>query len=152
MSAFVKAYPRAKVSRHPNINGWVIDLIQREGARPRRVAATYVNAEFAARAARVKLGMPVAPAPQLPPRTLPAVAQVPVAAPAPRFEVFERPRKEARTRAPHGQRATGTCTPCGRPMRPAGSKVSDYPGTTLRQRDGICQTCYQKAKREGAAA
>lgn len=140
MSGFVKKYPRARVSRHPRINGWVIDLVQRAGARPRRVTATYVTAEFAARAALVKLGhTPVAPLPLMPSR--PALAAAPaVTAPA------------APARAPRGNRSTGTCTPCGRPMRPAGSKSADYPGTTLRQRDGICQTCYQKAKREGAAA
>jgi hypothetical protein len=143
MSAFVKEYPRAKVSRHPRINGWVIDLFQREGARPKRVAATYATVAFAARAARVKLGITSEP-------TAPK--------PSPRFEVFQRPTNTVsqapapRTRAPHGERSTGTCTPCARPMRPAGSKAADYPGTTLRQREGICQSCYQKAKREGAAA
>lgn len=147
MSALVKKYPRAKVSRHPRINGWVIDLIQREGARPRRVTATYVSAEFAARAALVKLGhSPTTPLPSLPPRPAPVVRAVPspqsLVAPAP-----------AASDTPSGrERATGTCEPCGRPMRPAGSKSADYPGTTLRQRDGICQTCYQRAKREGAAA
>jgi hypothetical protein len=129
MSAFVKTYPRAKVSRHPRINGWVIDLIHRAGARPNRVAATYVTAEFAARAALVKLGVKVPPA-------------APVAK---GFQVFEPKRLTA-------ARDYGTCAPCGRPMRPAGSKSADYPGTTLRQRDGMCQSCYQKAKREGVAA
>ncbi|MDQ0854817.1 hypothetical protein QFZ79_002928 [Arthrobacter sp. V4I6] len=139
MSAFVKAYPRAKVSRHPKINGWVIDLFHREGARPQRVSATYATVGFAARAARLKLGL-TPPPPLLEPR--PAAEVLQLTAPAP----------VVRTRAANGERSTGTCTPCGRPMRPAGSKATDYPGTTLRQRDGICQTCYQKAKRLGAAA
>lgn len=153
MSGLVKKYPRARVSRHPRINGWVIDLIQRDGARPRRVAATYVTAEFAARAALAKLGhtptTPAAPRPSM-------FTQPGERPPVRNFEVFERPAPkesaEPSKRSPRGARATGTCTPCGRPMRPAGSKSADYPGTTLRQRDGICQTCYQKAKREGAAS
>jgi hypothetical protein len=142
MSAFVKAYPRAKVGRHPQINGWVIDLVQREGARPKRVSATYATIGFAARAARLKLGLTPPPPPMVP-RPVEEVLQLPTA-PAPVPAV--------RSRAVNGERSTGTCEPCGRPMRPAGSKAADYPGTTLRQRDGICQTCYQKAKREGVAA
>jgi hypothetical protein len=140
MSAFVKKYPRAKVSRHPKVNGWVIDLIQRDGARPKRVAATYATASFADRAARLKLGFKV-PAPERPaPRLIPIIEE-----PAPE------PAAAPRTRAPHGARSTGTCAPCGRPMRPAGSKASTYPGTTLRQREGLCQTCYQKSLRTVAA-
>jgi hypothetical protein len=141
MSAFVKKYPRAKVSRHARINGWVIDLIQRDGARPRRVAATYVSAAFAGRAARVKLGIK-----DLPAQTPPTLTGRPAPLPAP--AAVEVPR----TRAPKGERSTGICTPCERPMRPAGTKAADYPGTTLRQREGLCQTCHQKAVRQGAAA
>jgi hypothetical protein len=154
MSAFVKKYPRAKVSRHARINGWVIDLIQREGARPKRVAATYATAAFADRAARVKLGaIPPAVYKPLPQHVRPlGSARVTVEPEARPAQAPQAPADTRRTRAPHGERSTGTCTPCGRPMRPAGTKAADYPGTTLRQRDGICQTCYQKAKREGAAA
>lgn len=142
MNAFVKAYPRARVSRHPKINGWVIDLVQREGARPRRVAATYASPVFADRAARVKLG---AEAPKEYVPRPPMFAQPGERPPARNFEVFQ-------PKAALSERSTGKCEVCGRPMRPAGSKAADYPGTTLRQRDGLCQTDYQKTKREGAAA
>lgn len=112
MSSFTKTYPRAKVSRHPNLDGWVIDLIQRAGAKPKRVAATYSTIAWADKAARLKL-------------------------PAPRP-----------VRAAHPAAGFGTCTPCGRPMRPAGSLAADHPGTTLRQREGLCQSCNARAKRE----
>lgn len=112
---FVKTYPRARVSRHPKLNGWVIDLIQRENASPRRVAATYSSIHWADKAARLKL-----PAPR-PTRAAPVDGH-------------------------------GICGPCGRPMRPAGAKAADFPGTTLRQREGLCQSCNQRALREGSAA
>lgn len=109
-----KRYPRATVKRHPNLNGWVIDLIWRAGAKPQRVAATYASIPWAHKAARRKLGLK-SPAPG--------------------------------NTASAGQ-ATGTCDTCGRPMRPAGSRASAYPGTMLRQREGLCQPCNQKAKRK----
>ena len=115
MSTFIKTYPRAKVSRHPSVNGWVIDLIQRENASPRRVAATYASIVWADRAARAKL-----PAPR-PTRAAPVVGH-------------------------------GICALCDRPMRPAGARAADYPGTTLRQREGLCQPCNQRIKREQEAA
>jgi hypothetical protein len=115
MSTFIKTYPRAKVSRHPSVNGWVIDLIQRAGAKPQRVSATYSSIVWADKAARLKL-----PAPRLT-RAAPVVGH-------------------------------GICNPCGRPMRPAGAKAADYPGTTLRQREGLCQPCNQRIKREQEAA
>ncbi|MET4094588.1 hypothetical protein [Arthrobacter sp. UYCu712] len=65
MSSFPKKYPRAKVSRHATLDGWVIDLIQRKGAKPKRVAATYSSIAWADRAARLKLGCKTA---DLPPR------------------------------------------------------------------------------------
>jgi len=61
MSTFTKTYPRALVKPHPKLHGWTIDLIQRAGAKPKRVAATYSSIPFAFRAARLKLGLPVSP-------------------------------------------------------------------------------------------
>ncbi len=124
-TTFVKKYPRAKVSRHASLNGWVIDIIHRANARPNRVAATYATIAWADRAARLKLGVKVHPAP---PGTVDIVQ--------PDMEI-PRPAKDY-----------GTCKPCGRPMRPAGSRASDFPGTTLRQREGLCQSCNQAAKRD----
>lgn len=143
MSAFVKKYPRARVAPHPTLNGWTIDLIQREGAKPRRIAATYASITWAHRAARTKLGLPPGPIPAaqtIPRPTLPAPATLTQPATQP-----------VRKPSPIGGRASGTCNTCNRPMRPAGSKASDYPGTTLRQREGLCQSCNQKAKKEAAA-
>ncbi|MHC6592404.1 hypothetical protein [Arthrobacter sp. C152] len=134
MSTFVKKFPRAKVSRHATLDGWVIDLIQRETAKPKRVAATYASIAWAHRAAHVKLGIPVpatTPAAPAPVRAVPAEVLPPKPAPKPR-----------------ATKDYGICKPCGRPMRPAGSKAADYPGTTLRQRDDLCQSCCQTQKRE----
>jgi hypothetical protein len=125
MSAFVKTYPRAKVSQNTSRSGWVIDLIQRAGAKPKRVSATYSSIAWANKAARTKLPARQAPKPQ----------------PARGLELFERPKG--------AKGSTGICTPCGRPMRPVGTKAADHPGTTLRQREGLCQSCYQRAAREG---
>ena len=147
MNAFVKRYPRARVSRHPLVNGWVIDLIQRNGAKPSRVGATYVTAEFAVRAALVKLGVqPSAPLPPLPPRTTPAVRQLatPTQPPGANHRSFRKWLPEVHP--------GNTCIPCGRPMRPTGTKASEHPNTVLRQREGLCQSCCQRAKREGMAA
>lgn len=133
MSSFIKTYPRAKVSRHKTLDGWTIDLIQRAGAKPKRVAATYATIAWADRAARLKLG----PKPrEEKSRPLPA------AAPS-SFEVFARPGIAAVD--------PGKCIPCGRPMRPAGAKAADHPGTTQRQRAGLCQPCNQRIKREGSS-
>lgn len=135
MSSFIKKYPRAKVSRHPNLNGWVIDLIQRETAKPKRVAATYSNIAWADRAARTKLGLK--PRPPLPtPQQAPDTMQLPAA-----------PEVEAPTATRPVDQGHGICDPCNRPMRPAGSKPTDYPGAVLRQRANLCQSCNQKAKR-----
>lgn len=151
-AAFVKKYPRAKVSRHPKINGWVIDLFQREGARPKRVAATYATVAFADRAARVKLGI-TAPAVFESSRTLDLAPSTPDPARIVRLvPVRQATATTPRTRAPHGEQGPGTCTLCSRPMRPAASKAVDYPGTALRQREGLCQSCYKKAKHEEVAA
>lgn len=143
MSTYIKKYPRAKVSRHPNLNGWVIDLIHRAGARPNRVAATYSTIAWADRAARTKLGIPPTtkiprdPAPVPVPKVATPVAPVAPAAPKP-------------VPAAHPAAGFGTCTPCGRPMRRAGSRAADHPGTTLRQREGLCQSCNQRLLREGS--
>lgn len=137
MSSFIKKYPRAKVSRHPNLNGWVIDLLQRETAKPKRVAATYSTIAWADRAARAKLGLKPRPMPA--PSPVRPAATV-VEAPAPEgFQLFVKP-----TPVDQGY---GICSPCNRPMRPAGSKPADYPGAVLRQREHLCQSCNQKAKR-----
>ncbi|WMI32995.1 hypothetical protein SEA_PEGGYLEG03_54 [Arthrobacter phage PeggyLeg03] len=140
MSTTVKKYPRAKVSRHATLDGWVIDLIIRENAKPKRVNATYASIPWARRAAQIKLGVKVDPAPTSRPHPLPAPAPTPAPA-APKFEVFERPKTVAVTKD------AGTCGKCERPMRPAGSKASDHPGTVLRQRAGLCQSCHQAATR-----
>lgn len=138
-TTFVKKYPRAKVSRHATLDGWVIDLIFSEKAKPRRVNATYASVPWAARAAHIKLGVKPGPAPAKAPRPVPTPAPAP-AAPAPaELTVFERP-------IPVKQDA-GTCERCKRPMRPAGTKAADHPGTTLRQRKGLCQSCHQTATR-----
>jgi hypothetical protein len=133
-TTFVKKYPRALVKRHATLDGWVIDLMLRENAKPKRVNATYASIPWAARAARIKLGVNPGPAPAKAPRPIEAPAPAPA-----QFEVFERP-------APVKQDA-GTCERCKRPMRPAGTKAADYPGTTLRQRKGLCQSCHQAATR-----
>lgn len=138
-ATFTKKYPRAKVSRHATLDGWVIDLILRENAKPKRVNATYASVPWAFRAAHIKLGVNPGPAPAKAPKTVPAA---PAPAPAaPKFEVFERPRVAVVTKD------AGTCELCKRPMRPAGTKTADYPGTTLRQRKGLCQSCHQAATR-----
>lgn len=144
MSSFTKKYPRAKVSRHPNLNGWVIDLIQRETAKPKRVAATYSSIPWADRAARAKLGLkprPLLPTPAPAPEGTPWVPApvLDVEAPAPAVEPVAVTRPV--------DQGCGICDRCIRPMRPAGSKPTDYPGAVLRQRANLCQSCNQKAKR-----
>lgn len=143
MSTTVKKYPRAKVSRHATLDGWVIDLILRENAKPKRVNATYASIPWARRAAQIKLGVKVDPAPTSRPHPLPIPAAATLAAPLapadPEFEVFERPTPVAKD--------PGTCGKCKRSMRPAGTKAADHPGTTLRQRKGLCQSCHQAATR-----
>jgi len=144
MSSFAKKYPRARISRHPHINGWVIDLIQRDGARPKRVAATYVTPVFAARAALAKLGVQAPAAPAAPRLTTPlfedtgrsrGTTAVPVKKPA---------------APPKATADAGTCEECNRPMRPVGTKVADHPGTVARRRKGICQSCALRAEREAS--
>lgn len=122
-----KAYPRARVSRHATLNGWVIDLIQREGGKPKRVAATYSTIPWAYRAALTKLGIKIPPA--APPGT--AHAKAPESSPG--LEVSHRPAL-----------GPGTCHKCERPMRRQGTKATDHPGTVLRQREGLCQSCCKK--------
>ncbi len=123
-----KTYPRARISRHPNLNGWVIDLIQRDGAKAKRVAATYSTIPWADRAARTKLGIKLPPPAPRPANVVPAPPPTPPAAPP-----VKRPAQDA-----------GTCEPCGRPMRRTGEKSADHPGTVLRQREGLCQSCCKK--------
>ncbi|AYN58127.1 hypothetical protein PBI_JUDY_57 [Arthrobacter phage Judy] len=142
MSTTVKKYPRAKVSRHATLDGWVIDLIIRENAKPKRVNATYASIPWARRAAQIKLGVKVDPMPgkeAAKPGTPIVRTQEPEQAPEPKLEVFERPKPVAVD--------AGTCDRCKRPMRPAASRAVDYPGTTLRQRKGLCQSCHQAATR-----
>lgn len=122
MSKFPKKYPRALIKRHPKANGWTIDLIQRAGAKPKRISATYASVPWAHRAARQKLGLKVDPAPVVEVKPRPAL-------PAP----SQLPKLKAKD--------YGTCIHCERPMRKAGTKLSEYPGTVLRQREGICQSC-----------
>ncbi len=130
-----KKYPRAKVSRHANLNGWVIDLIQREGAKPRRVAATYATIPWADHAARLKLGLKPATPKPFPTQPRPSAPAAQPAAPTPYDRAARVPAR------------AGTCNHCDAPMRPAGTKSSDYPGTKLRQREGICQSCNNKVNR-----
>lgn len=132
MSTFVKVYPRAKVSRHKTLDGWVIDLLLKSSAKPMRVNATYASIAWAHKAANSKLGVKAKPATG---ETVKAPAPKPAPA-APAAPVPTMPRG-----------TKGTCERCRRPMRPAGSKAADHPGTTLRQREGLCQSCHQSSKR-----
>lgn len=138
----MKKYPRAKISRHATLDGWVIDLIQRANAKPKRVAATYASIHWATRAARLQLGLPASPErkPQPHARAEPAIDLSTVAA---HTAVSRAPQSG---RSPNGTRAAGTCNTCHRPMRPAGTRAAEHPGTTLRQREGLCQPCNHKAK------
>ncbi|AYN57835.1 hypothetical protein HOU49_gp47 [Arthrobacter phage Eileen] len=133
MSAFVKSYPRAKVTRHKTLDGWVIDLYLRATAKPIRVNSTYASITWAHKAAAQKLGVKA--------KTVQAAA--PVKAPAPK----PGPAAPAAPVPTMPRGTKGTCGRCHRPMRPAGSKAADYPGTTLRQREGLCQSCHQSSKR-----
>ena len=126
MSAFMKKYPRALIKRHPNANGWTIDLIQRAGTKPKRVAATYASIPWAARAARQKLGLPTGPLPKV--------------------EVKPRPALPAPAELHTPKNDFGTCVRCERPMRKANTKLTDFPGTVLRQREGICQSCSKAGR------
>jgi len=124
-----KTYPRAKVSRHPVLDGWTVDLILRNGAKPIKVNATYSTIGHAHRSALTKLGVKV-----------PATTAV------------RDPRHPEPTLAPAKPkgpqaRPAGKCIPCGRPMRHCNTLASDHPGTVLRQREGLCQTCSSKAKK-----
>lgn len=145
ITAFTKTYPRAKVARHKVLDGWTIELLLRASAKPIKVNATYATLDHARGAALAKLGVKPgakpAPKPATPKQqewkqgpdkspTPAKVADTTTTGPAPRGSAKRKP---------------GTCVPCGRPMRPAGTKATDYPGTVLRQRDGLCQSCnYQK--------
>lgn len=122
-----KTYPRAKVSRHPVLDGWTIDLILKAGAKPIKVNATYATIEFAHRSALTKLGVKT-PAP-----TAGARRPEPTLAPAKPKERQIQP--------------AGTCIPCGRAMRHCNTLSADYPGTVLRQREGLCQTCAKTQSR-----
>lgn len=135
MSTFVKKYPRARVSPHPTLNGWVIDLIMGPKGRPSRVKATYATIPFATKAAHIKLGIPTTPgeAPVLPSERAAADAS-------------KRKHSAASLTKDHG-----TCRSCNRPMRPAGTKAADFPGKVLRQREGLCQSCNYGKKKEQAA-
>lgn len=146
ITSATKKYPRAKV--RPVLNGWAVDLLLRAGAKPIKVHATYATIDFARKAALVKLGVKAeakpAPKPASPkqqewkqgPDKTPAPAKV-----ADTSQSGPVPRGTARTNP-------GTCKPCGRPMRPAGTRATDYPGTVLRQRDGLCQSCNYQSKKE----
>lgn len=134
-----KTYPRARVSQHPNLKGWNIELIQREGATPKKVVATYSSIPWAHRAARVKLGLPAIPGPAEP------------SAPPARMELpdlsrhISLPAPAAPHTLPLGTHGpAGLCGTCNRPMRYTKTKSADHPGTVLRQREGLCQSCNQK--------
>lgn len=122
-----KTYPRAKVSRHPVLDGWTIELLLRNGAKPIKVNATYATIGHAHRSALTKLGVKVRATTAGVRRPEPTLAPV---KPEPRPLLH-----------------MGTCIPCGRPMRPTKTRAADYPGTVLRQRAGLCQTCNQKQTR-----
>ena len=128
MSTFAKKYPRAKVSRHATLNGWVIDIIMGAKSRPSRVKATYATIPFAVKAAHAKLGVPTSPG----------------TAPVARADGALVNATKQPERAPKN---AGTCKPCGRPMRPAGTKAADYPGAVVRQREGLCQSCNYSSKK-----
>lgn len=115
----LKRYPRARISQTSNRSGWVIDLIQNQNAVPKRVASTYATNVWAYKAACAKI----------PAR--------PKARTTPPFDLFRRPRAAAGA-------DPGPCGHCNRPMRPTGAKASEFPGTVLCQRDGICQTCNRR--------
>lgn len=123
-----KTYPRARVSRHPVLDGWTIDLLLRAGAKPIKVNATYATIEFAHKSALTKLG---------------------VKAPATGTTATRRPEPTLNPAKPEARqpKPAGLCIPCGRPMRPVGTKAAEYPGAVLRQRDGICQTCNKSQTR-----
>ncbi|AYN57460.1 hypothetical protein HOU47_gp54 [Arthrobacter phage Constance] len=132
-TTFVKKYPRAKITRHKTLDGWVIDLMLRATAKPIRVNATYATIPWAIKAAHSKLGVKSSqPAPADPSPASPSfTGEAPTVVKSP---------------APVATDA-GTCDRCKRPMRPVGAKAADYPGTTLRQRKGLCQSCHQAATR-----
>lgn len=44
----------------------------------------------------------------------------------------------------------GTCNECDTPMRSARAFGSNQRGTRPRKRDGLCQNCYQAARRAAA--
>ena len=121
-----KTYPRARVSRHPVLDGWTVGLILRANAKPIKVNATYATIAFAHKSALTKLGV------KTPATTGASTAKGLVSVPKP---------VEAKN--------AGTCIPCGRPMRPAGTKAADFPDTVLRQREHLCQTCHLKDQRKG---
>lgn len=132
MTNTTKTYPRAKV--RPVVNGWAIDLLLRAGAKPIKVNATYATIEFAHKSALAKLGVKPSQAPAKAASPLQQEwKQGPGRSPAP-AKIGPVPRGAARTNP-------GICVPCGRPMRPVGTKAAEYPGAVLRQRDGICQSC-----------
>ncbi|WP_314325472.1 hypothetical protein [Paenarthrobacter ilicis] len=133
---FVKKYPRALIKRHQNANGWTIDLIQRAGVKPKRVAATYASIPWATRAARQKLGLPVAAVQAAHRPTLPTPAELSQGLEQLKRPVPPKPKKDA-----------GHCNQCNRAMRPAGTKTADYPDTVLRQRAGLCQSCHNSNNR-----
>ncbi len=136
-----RKFPRAKVSRHKTLDGWVIDLLLKANAKPMRVNATYASIAWAHKAAIQKLGVKTgtpAPASPLAVKRLITAAEVPS---------HDRLDEVALTRLTAPLPTKGTCNRCHRPMRPAGSKAADYPGTTLRQREGLCQSCHQSSKR-----
>lgn len=134
-----KVYPRARVFHHPSLDGWNIELLQREGDKPKKVAATYSSIPWAHRAARVKLGLPPIPGPAKP-SPPPARIDLPdlsrhISLPAP----------TAPPTLPLGAVGPGgLCGTCNRPMRYTKTKAADHPGTVLRQREGLCQSCNQK--------
>lgn len=132
---FSKKYPRARVKRHATLDGWTIELFLKANAKAMKVNATYASIPWAFRAAHIKLGVNPGPAPAKAPKPVSTPAIPTLAAPT----AVERP-------APVKQDA-GTCERCKRPMRPAGTKAADHPGTTLRQRKGLCQSCHQAATR-----
>lgn len=123
---FQKTYPRAFV-RRTLAKQWAFAIVQKNGVRYER-KAVFVSAAYAGQAAAnaVTALRPSAPASTTKDSTTVATA-----------------KKAASTKAPGG-----TCKECGRPMRNTKTTVAQFPGTVLRQSAGLCQSDYQRIKKE----
>lgn len=69
-----------------------------------------------------------------------AASARPKRAPKPPRAERERPARPAKVRAPRPS-PVRPCPGCGRLTRPSSVKLEDYPGTTIRVREGRCRPC-----------